>query len=108
MALEESPISKGISEITSTSSLDTAIVTIMGDLIIEDGSFETQGTSNAFTTFIVNHYGNIRKMTYWQRFKDKFRGRWAAMKKKQFFDGLVDHSIGLYADKLKKVYKDSL
>ena len=56
----------------------------------------------------INHYGNIRKMTYWQRFKDKLRGRWAAMKKKQFFDGLVDHSIGLYADKLKKVYKDSL
>lgn len=46
--------------LTSISGGDTAIVTIMGDLIVEGGSsFETQGTGNAMTTFIVNHYGNI-------------------------------------------------
>lgn len=45
--------------LTSASGGDTAIVDIMGDVNVEDGSFETQGTSNALTTFIVNHYGNL-------------------------------------------------
>jgi len=45
--------------LTSVSAGDTAIVTIMGDMIVEGGSFETQGTGNALTTFIVHHYGNI-------------------------------------------------
>lgn len=46
--------------LTSTSGGDTAVVTIMGDLIVENGAqFETQGTGNALTTFIVHHYGNI-------------------------------------------------
>jgi len=45
--------------LTSASGGDTSIVTIMGDVIVEDGSFETQGTGNALTTFIVHHYGNI-------------------------------------------------
>jgi hypothetical protein len=30
-----------------------------GDIIVEGGSFETHGTSNAQTTFIVHHYGNV-------------------------------------------------
>lgn len=45
--------------LTSASATDTSIVTIMGDVIVEGGSFETQGTGNALTTFIVHHYGNI-------------------------------------------------
>jgi triacylglycerol lipase len=44
----------------------------------------------------INHYGNIRTLTYWQRFKDKWRGRWAAIKKFQFFDGFYDHSMKYY------------
>jgi hypothetical protein len=38
---------------------DTSIVKIMGNIIVEGGTFSVQGTSNAQTTFIVNHYGNI-------------------------------------------------
>jgi hypothetical protein len=40
---------------------DTAIVNIMGDIIVEgaDAYFETHGTSNAMTTFFVHHYGNV-------------------------------------------------
>ncbi|MGH7450601.1 MAG: T9SS type A sorting domain-containing protein, partial [bacterium] len=38
---------------------DTAIVTIMGDVIVEAGAFETQGTGNALTVFDVHHYGNV-------------------------------------------------
>lgn len=45
--------------LTSASGGDTAIVTIMGDLLVEDGSFETQGTSNALTVFEVHHYGDV-------------------------------------------------
>ena len=45
--------------LTSVEALDTAIVTIMGDVMVEDGTFSVQGTSNAQTTFIVHHYGNI-------------------------------------------------
>ncbi|KPL07273.1 hypothetical protein AMJ86_04940 [bacterium SM23_57] len=45
--------------LTSVLATDTAIVTIMGDIIVENGTFSVQGTSNAQTTFIVHHYGNI-------------------------------------------------
>lgn len=50
----------------------------------------------------INYYGNIRKSTWWQRFKDQMRGRWRALQKFQFFDGAFDHSMGLYADKVNK------
>ncbi|MDZ7260772.1 MAG: T9SS type A sorting domain-containing protein [candidate division KSB1 bacterium] len=45
--------------LTTAAAGDTAIVTIMGDVIVEGGSFETQGTSNALTVFEVHHYGNV-------------------------------------------------
>ncbi|MDZ7260773.1 MAG: T9SS type A sorting domain-containing protein, partial [candidate division KSB1 bacterium] len=45
--------------LTTVAATDTAIVTIMGDVIVESGAFAVQGTSNAQTTFIVHHYGNI-------------------------------------------------
>lgn len=45
--------------LTSVPAGDTAIVTIMGDVIVENGSFETQGTGNALTVFEVHHYGNV-------------------------------------------------
>jgi Secretion system C-terminal sorting domain len=54
-------VNTGVSRwrLTSTAAGDTAIVTLMGDMIVESGSFETQGTGTANTTFIVHHYGNI-------------------------------------------------
>lgn len=45
--------------LTTALATDTSIVTIMGDVIVEKGAFSVQGTSNAQTTFIVHHYGNI-------------------------------------------------
>ncbi|MDZ7338535.1 MAG: T9SS type A sorting domain-containing protein [candidate division KSB1 bacterium] len=45
--------------LTTALANDTAIVTILGDVIVEAGAFAVQGTSNAQTTFIVHHYGNI-------------------------------------------------
>jgi Secretion system C-terminal sorting domain len=45
--------------LTSALSLDTSIVTVMGDIIVENGALSSQGTSNAQTTIIIHHYGNI-------------------------------------------------
>ena len=44
----------------------------------------------------INHYGKIRPMTYWQRFKDQWRGRKAAWKKGAKFDGAYDHGMDYY------------
>lgn len=45
--------------LTTATAMDTSVVTILGDVIVEKGAFSVQGTSNAQTTFIVHHYGNI-------------------------------------------------
>lgn len=50
----------------------------------------------------INYYGNIRKNTWWQRFKDQMRGRWRALQKFQLFDGAFDHAMGLYVKKVGK------
>lgn len=50
----------------------------------------------------INFYGNIRKMTKWQRFKDGWRGRVAAWKNKQPFDGARDHGMDNYIKYLEK------
>jgi triacylglycerol lipase len=54
----------------------------------------------------INHYGNIRKLTRWQKIKDMFRGRWAAIKKFQFFDGIYDHGMDKYCNKLHKIWEN--
>ena len=41
----------------------------------------------------INHFGNIRKMTLWQRIKDKFRG-WRS----GLLDGVKDHGMGNYVN----------
>jgi len=50
----------------------------------------------------INHYGNIRKLTLWQRIKDKWRGRWRAFQKRQPFDGAYDHGMGHYVKHIEK------
>jgi len=45
--------------LTSAVATDSATVTIMGDVIVEGGTFSVQGTSNAQTKFTVHHYGDI-------------------------------------------------
>ena len=53
----------------------------------------------------INHYGNIRTLTSWQRLKDQIRGRWCALRNFQMFDGIRDHDIGKYCKKLKSLVK---
>jgi hypothetical protein len=45
--------------LTTALAADTAIVTIMGDVVVENGAFSSQGTGNAQTVFEVHHYGNV-------------------------------------------------
>tara|TARA_R110001592_G_scaffold1805_6_gene10799 strand:+ start:28310 stop:29116 length:807 start_codon:yes stop_codon:yes gene_type:complete len=48
----------------------------------------------------INTYGNIRPATWAQRFKDKCRGHWMALKSFNLIDGFADHSMGLYHEYL--------
>ena len=66
--------------------------------------FAMMGYKHVGQLCYINHYGNIRKMTYWQRLKDKLRGRWRALQKGQPFDGVFDHSITLYSKKIEKQF----
>tara|TARA_B100000927_G_C16430866_1_gene455496 strand:- start:308 stop:1066 length:759 start_codon:yes stop_codon:yes gene_type:complete len=65
--------------------------------------FALMGYRHHGTLCYINHYGNIRKMSWWQRFKDQWRGRKSAWKKGETFDGVRDHDINAYARKLTDV-----
>ena len=49
----------------------------------------------------INARGQYRKMTTWQRIKDKWRGRVASWKKFKLFDGFGDHSMVNYVNGTK-------
>jgi len=51
----------------------------------------------------INHYGNIRKLTAWQRIKDKFRGHISSWKQLKFFDSFSDHSMEKYYNILHRL-----
>ena len=53
----------------------------------------------------INHYGNIRKMTPWQRVKDRFRGHFNSWRHFKFFDSFSDHSMERYNDILFSLSK---
>lgn len=44
----------------------------------------------------INFYGKIRHLSWWQRFKDGWRGRRQAWKKGMKFDGAYDHGMNYY------------
>ena len=50
----------------------------------------------------INFYGNVRKLTPWQRIKDKWRGRMDAIRRGAPFDGVVDHDMAWYCKYTKK------
>lgn len=64
--------------------------------IVPKVPFAFMGYKHHGTLRYINFYGNIRKMSWWQRVKDGFRGRLAAWKKKQPFDGARDHGMDNY------------
>jgi triacylglycerol lipase len=48
----------------------------------------------------MNAYGNVRKPTGWQRFKDRWRGMWMGLKQGQI-DNFGDHNMSLYIHNLE-------
>ena len=52
------------------------------------------------TEHYLNAYGNVRKMTGMQRFKDRMRGLWVGLKRGSV-DSFSDHDIGLYISYLE-------
>ena len=48
----------------------------------------------------INHYGQVREWSMWQRVKDRFRGMWQGIKNREFFDSFRDHSITKYREHL--------
>jgi len=52
----------------------------------------------------LNAYGNVRKPTRWQRFKDKLRGLWMGIKRGQV-DSFSDHSMVNYINYLEMYAK---
>ena len=48
----------------------------------------------------INTYGNIRNATIWQKLKDRSRGYWAALKKREFFDSIYDHEMSRYIKRI--------
>jgi len=70
--------------------------------IVTGVPFAFLGYRHHGTLRYINFYGNIRKMTPWQRMKDKFRGRWRALKKGQPFDGAFDHGMNYYVEYTEK------
>ena len=65
--------------------------------------FWIMGYRHHGTLVYINYYGNVRKLSSWQRFKDGWRGRFRAWSKGQWFDGAYDHSITEYERKLTNV-----
>ena len=56
----------------------------------------------------INFYGYMRKMSWWQRLKDKFRGRWRSFKKGQPFDGAYDHGMTYYVKYTDPLYAEGI
>lgn len=70
--------------------------------IVPKVPFAFLGYRHHGTLRYINYYGNIRKMTPWQRFKDQWRGRVRAWQKKQPFDGARDHGMQYYVKYTEK------
>jgi len=52
------------------------------------------------TEHYMNAYGNVRKMTGWQRFKDRMRGIWMGIKAGSI-DNFSDHGMNFYIANLE-------
>jgi triacylglycerol lipase len=53
------------------------------------------------TEHYMNAYGMVRKLTYWQRVKDRLRGMWMGIKSGSI-DNFSDHSMVNYIANLEK------
>jgi hypothetical protein len=49
----------------------------------------------------INHYGNLRTLTFKQSFKDVWRGFFVGLKRKEGINFFTNHSITRYAERLE-------
>jgi len=49
----------------------------------------------------INHYGNLRTLTFKQSFKDVWRGFIVGLKRKEGINFFTNHAIGKYAERLE-------
>jgi len=73
---------------------------------VNNNDIVTRVPSAIFYTHIgklcyFNHYGFLREMGYWQRTKDRWRGFWRAIQKREGIDWFIDHSMALYVKKVE-------
>jgi len=67
--------------------------------------FASMGYRHDGTEHYMNAYGNVRKLTSWQRVKDRWRGMWMGLKKGGV-DNFSDHSMVNYVANLEKWNND--
>jgi len=64
--------------------------------VVPSVPFAVMGYVHHCPSRYINYYGNIRNMSWWQRVKDKWRGRIRAWQKGVPFDGAYDHGMNHY------------
>lgn len=64
--------------------------------VVPSVPFAIMGYTHHCPSRYINYYGNIRSMTWWQRVKDQWRGRFRAWQKGVPFDGAYDHGMDHY------------
>ena len=69
--------------------------------------FWIMGYRHHGTNVYMNYKGKVVKLRWWRRMIDSMRGRLRALFKFQLFDGIYDHDISTYANRLKDVVLDS-
>ena len=69
--------------------------------------FWMMGFRHHGTNVYMNYKGRVVKYRWWRRMIDSMRGRLRALLKFQLFDGIYDHEISAYTNRLKDVVLDS-
>ena len=69
--------------------------------------FWMMGFKHHGTNVYINYKGRVVKYRWWRRMIDSMRGRLRALLKFQLFDGIYDHNISTYAERLRDVVLDS-
>jgi len=67
--------------------------------------FAIMGYRHTGQEHYINAYGQVRRMTAWQRFKDRMRGLWFGIKQGKI-DSFSDHAIGSYIAHCKAYAKN--
>ena len=73
--------------------------------VVTSVPFTIMGYRHHSESIYIDYYGDIKKYSFWQRFKDQLRGRWRALQKGQPFDGVYDHDMRFYIKHTGRIEK---